>query len=778
MVKKKVKTKTRKRPSRARKSIVQKIRTYLGENRFKLGVVFVVSSLLYVIYLDYVVRSQFEGKRWALPAHVYANPVELYQGLPLSVNQFESLLADLRFQNVSRPSAAGMYRRSGDTFTVKTRAFTFWDAAESAQTLNIQFSENKVASILDLSNQQTLPILRLEPVRVGSFYPSHKEERVLVKIDEVPQTLIDGLIAIEDRDFYEHYGVSLKGIARALLTNLQAGKVVQGGSTLTQQLVKNFFLTSERSLWRKAKEAVMSLILEIRYEKDEILEAYLNEVFLGQDGVRSINGFGMASVFYFNQPLASLKPHQVALMVGLVKGPSYYNPRRNPNRAQERRNLVLEEMVKLELLPEEQQRIALSHGLDVSPLKRLNNSRFPAYLDLVKRQLARDYQEEDLTSEGLNIFSTLDYSIQTTAERLFKKTMDALVKDYGVKKGVLQGAMVITRREGGEIVAVIGDRNPPFNGFNRALDAIRPIGSLVKPAVYLTALEDSSNYTLITPIEDAEVSLMQFSGELWEPKNYDELVHGIVPLHSALTHSYNLATVKLGMDINVSKVKRTLERLGVNRPIKPYPSLLLGSLALPPIEVTQMYQTFAGEGFLTPLRSIQSVTSNEHERLQRYPLTVRQTVKPSAVYLTNTIMQEVMTKGTGRSAYQRLSPTLNLAGKTGTTDELRDSWFAGFSGDYLAVVWLGRDDNKPFKFTGASGALQVWSAVMGAIAKEPLQLTPPDDIEFVTVDESGLLADESCSNAVQYPFIKGSAPTEKSPCRGGLGKWLNRIFND
>jgi penicillin-binding protein 1B len=303
--------------------------------------------------------------------------------------------------------------------------------------------------------------------------------------------------------------------------------------------------------------------------------------------------------------------------------------------------------------------------------------------------------------------------------------------------------------------------------------------------VYLTALSQPSKYTLISLLDDTSISLKQRSGELWAPKNYDKVEHGLVPLHTALAHSYNLATVKLGMELKVPNVKLTLEALGASRPLKPYPSLLLGATPMSPFDVTQIYQTLAGEGFYSQLRSIQSVTSSEHSALQRYPLSVHQVADPSAVYLVNTALQEAVSSGTGRSAYQQISPDFKFAGKTGTTDDLRDSWFAGFSGDYLAVVWLGLDDNKPSKLTGASGALQVWSSVMAAISKQNVRLTQPEDIEYVWVDSLGYRANEFCANAVQYPFIKGSAPTEFSPCVGTIGgalerasRWLDGVIND
>lgn len=734
---------------------------------------FTVVGGIYTYYLDYTVRHQFEGKRWELPARVFANPVELYAGYELSVSKLDAMLSDLGYRVSNHLTASGMYSRGASHISLRTRAFQYWDEMEPSRTVQIVFDGARIDRIVDLERQRSLALLRLDPVQVGSFYPTRQEDRILVKIDEVPRTLVDGLISIEDRNFYNHHGVSPKSIARALLANIQAGGVVQGGSTLTQQLVKNFYLSSERSLWRKAKEAVMALILDMRYDKDEILEAYLNEVFLGQDGARAIHGFGMASVFYFNRPLVELKPHHVALLVGLVKGPSYYDPRQHPQRALKRRDLVIDEMEKLGYLPKVQADIARRQGLDVSRQRQTRQARYPAFLDLVRRQLSREYRDEDLTSEGLRIFSTLDYEIQNVAERVFKRALESLSKGYHIPEDKLQGAMVITRREGGELVAVIGDRDPKYDGFNRALDAIRPIGSLVKPAVYLTALEQPSAYNVVSPLMDDAVQLKLSDGSLWEPQNYDKTEHGVVPLHEALSHSYNLATVHLGMDVKVHNVVRTLERMGVTRPIKPYPSLLLGAVAMSPVEVTQMYQTLAGEGFTTPLRSIQSVVSNQNDPLQRYPLTVQQSVNPSAVYLVNTILQETVRSGTAASAYNILSPSLNLAGKTGTTDDLRDSWFAGYSGDYLAVVWLGRDDNKPAGLTGTSGALQVWANVMREIARQSVVLTPTDEIETVWIDR-GMRANSSCPDAVQYPFIQGSAPDVFAPCVGPVGETLDR----
>jgi len=735
----------------------------------------------YLGYLDYTVRHQFAGKRWALPAYVYANPVEFFTGFPLKHQQFEDLLSRLNYRRDYHLSTPGSYYRKGSSFYLKTRRFQFWDVLEDSKKIKVTFQADRVKNIIDLKTRGTLAIVRLDPVQIGSFYPTRKEDRILIKLENTPDYLIQGLLSTEDRNFYQHYGVSIKSIARAMWANIQAGAFVQGGSTITQQLVKNFYLTPERSLWRKLNEALMALILEYRFEKDDILEAYLNEIYLGQDGASSVHGFGLASEFYFGRPLQTLSLDQIATLVALVRGPSYYDPRRYPERAIKRRNLVLSEMHRQGYITKKQMLAAQSKKLNVVSRVHRPSNRYPAFIDLVKRQLRQEYKESDLTSEGLRIFTTLDVQTQDILQKTVSTKLKQLEKRPRVKK--LESAAIVTRRENGEIVALVGSRHASAAGFNRALDALRPIGSLMKPAIYLTALEYPERYTVITPVSDTAITVKGPKGKNWTPKNYDNIEHGDVPLHTALSHSYNLATVHVGMDIGIARIAKTLRHLGVKREVKLYPSLLLGATPLTPLEVTQMYQTFAGDGFATPLRSIRAVISQDGERLQSYPFSIRQTVDPAAMYLTNTILQEVVREGTARSAYLYLPETLGLAGKTGTTNGLRDSWFAGFSGDYLSVVWVGRDDNKPSGLTGASGALQIWIRLMRQITSQPVNLIPPDNVVWVWIDpETGLLADESCDGAQKFPFIKGSEPTENADCIGTdldrAKHWLNDFLQD
>jgi penicillin-binding protein 1B len=717
----------------------------------------------YIGYLDYTVRKQFEGKRWSIPARVYASPVEIFSDYGLNVDAFEDLLMQLHYRNDYHLASEGTYFKKGQQIDLKTRSFHFWDKKEDSLQLRIKFSNNSVKSIINLTTSQAVPLVRMNPVQIGSFYPSRKEDRILIKLENTPDTLIQGLMATEDRDFYHHFGLSFKAILRALWINIRAGSVVQGGSTITQQLVKNFYLTPEKSLSRKLNEAFMALILEYHYPKDEILEAYLNEIYLGQDGASSVHGFGLASEFYFGRPLSNLPLHEMTALIALVRGPSYYDPRRYADRSIKRRNLVLDEMHQQGYITKRQAIEAKQQKLKVISRPHRSANRYPAFLDLVKKQLRQEYKEEDLTTEGLRIFTTLDTQIQNHLEKTITRKLTQLEKRPKSKQ--LQTATIVTRRDGGEIVALAGGRDPKGVGFNRALDALRPIGSLIKPVVYLTALEYPNRYTINTLISDTAITVKGKKGKRWQPKNYGRVEHGDVELHTALAHSYNLATVHLGMDIGIARIAKTMRNLGVSRAVNLYPSLLLGASPLTPIEVTQMYQTLAGDGFATPLRSIQAVIAADGERLQSYPYTVRQAVDPSATYITNTILQEVMNEGTGRSAYLYLSKELGLAGKTGTTNKLRDSWFAGFSGDYLAVTWVGRDDNKSSGLTGASGALQIWIALMRKISTQPVNLIPPDNVHKYWIDsDNGLLANEQCVNAVLYPYIDGSAPADDSPC--------------
>jgi len=538
---------------------------------------------------------------------------------------------------------------------------------------------------------------------------------------------------------------------------------VRGGRTLTQHLIIYFYLSSERSLGRKLAEIPMAVLLDLHYSKDEILEAYLNEVYLGQEGSRAIHGFGLASQYLFAQPIRELKLHQVALMAAMVKGPSFYDPRRHPQRAIERRNLVLKVLQEQGSITLEERGEAEKQPLGVVKQQSLLKGAYPAYLDLVKRQLREEYPEEALNSEGLRVFTALDPIAQTRAENSLVSVIGKLQQRYGKPVKELEGSMVVSNPLSGEVLAIVGGRNTRYQGFNRALDTLRPVGSLIKPVVYLAALE--GDYTLASIIEDEPIEVKLPNGDVWQPQNYSRTSHGPVPLHTALAHSYNQSSARLGLEVGTSRVVDMLKRLGLQRDVDEYPSMVLGSTALSPLEVAQLYQTIAGNGFQVPMRAIRMVTDNEHEELSRYPYNMLQTVASGPVHLIQYGLQEVVREGTARSVYNRLPQELTVAGKTGTTNDQRDSWFAGFAGDRLAVVWLGLDDNKPLPLTGSSGALRVWTEFMVQARPQPFMAERSDTISYHWVeDSSGLMSGDGCEGARQLPFIEGTEPKESSGC--------------
>ncbi|MFZ0791911.1 MAG: penicillin-binding protein 1B, partial [Chromatiaceae bacterium] len=712
-----------------------------------------LAGILYGVHLDRVVRGKFEGKRWALPARVYARSLELYASRSLTPDQFQGELERLNYRALPEPTIPGSFHRTEGRFLVHTRSFRFWDGEEPERLLDLELAEDRVASLHDAAGGPDPDLARLDPVLIASIYPAHNEDRVLLRRKDLPDLLVKSLLAVEDRSFFSHEGVDPRGILRAVYHNLQAGGVVEGASTLTQQLVKNFYLSADRTLSRKLNEAYMALLLERRYGKDEILEAYANEIYLGQDGSRGIHGFGLASSFYFNRGLSELGLPEIALLVGLVQAPGKYDPRRSPAAALTRRNLVLDIMARDQVISPEEAGQAKAAPLGLQDGGGRPAGEYPDFIQLVRRQLQRDYRDEDLRSEGLRVFTTLDPLVQSTVESALPKRLGELEKSRRMSAGTLESAAVVTSVAQGEVLALAGGRQSGYAGFNRALDATRSIGSLVKPAVYLAALSEPDRYTLTTSIQDEPYTLRLSGGQVWSPKNYDHRVNGPVPLYQGLSRSLNLATVNLGMSVGLSKVSETLYRLGAQRRFKAVPAMLLGAVPLSPLEVAQIYQTIAAGGYRAPLRAIREVMDQRGRPLNRYPLAVEAAVDPRAAYLTTWAMQKVVTQGTAKWLGGRLPKGLTMAGKTGTTDDKRDSWFAGFSGDKVAVVWVGRDDNKPMGLAGGQGALPVWAEFMLALPNEPLADAPPE----------GVVLSGACGRS-DVPYISTSSG---AACGGG-----------
>jgi penicillin-binding protein 1B len=732
----------------------------------------------WIVHLDRVVTKQFQGRHWSVPARVYAAPLELYAGARISADDLDEELRRVHYRRGDPAGGPGLYRRVGNAFDIRTRRVRFIDEQRDAQLVSIHADASAITSMRQ-ANGADLPVFRLDPPVIGSVFPIHGEDRLVVSPEEIPALLRNGIKLIEDRRFDQHHGVDTLGVLRAVWVNLRAGRVVQGGSTLTQQLVKNYFLTDAQTFDRKATEAVMALRLEAHYSKDEILVAYLNEVFLGQDGERAIHGFGLGSEFYFAKPLGELDAGELALLIGLVKGPSYYDPRRHPDRALARRNLVLKEFTDAHLIDANAAQRAAAAPLGLRPG---GGSYVPAYIDLVRRHLKRDYAEADLAAAGLSVYTSLDPRAQASAERALTRDLQLLDAKSAVRGGHLQGAVIVAEPNSGDVVAVVGGRETDTAGtFNRALDARRPIGSLVKPAVYLTALE-SGRYTAASLIDDAPIEMKLPDGSIWAPQNFEHNVNGSVTLAKALAESLNLATVKLGMDLGLPKVADTLQSLGLESSTALNPSMLLGTVEMSPLEVVQVYTSLANGGFRARLRAVRAVLDEQGRPLKQFKVQVEPAAPPAAVYQLLRMLMLVPTHGTARDAAARLPRGLVIAGKTGTSSDTRDSWFAGFTGSYLSVVWVGYDDNRVTGLTGAAGALPVWADTMASLKPVSFEPIAPDSTEdrWIGFDD-GLETTPACSpGAVLIGVPKNTALPGNPRCNpsqpASLGEKIKSWF--
>ena len=751
----------------------------------KLTLVFVVVMGVFGIYLDSQVRERFEGQKWALPAEVYSRPLELFPDQKLSHAQMLRELALLNYRKVASPSRPGEYAVNSNRIDIHRRSFNFSDGPEDARQILLTFSGQRLQSIKNPINGRELGYARMDPVLLDRLNVEDREDRLLVRLNQVPELLRIALITVEDRDFYQHDGVSPMAILRALVVNLKAGRTVQGGSTLTQQLAKNLFLTQDRSLWRKVQEAYMALIIDFRYDKDEILEAYLNEVYLGQNGNQGVYGFGLGSYFYFGVPLNELTPDQMALMVALVKGPSYYDPWRNPERARERRDLVLRLLANDGHIDRATYERASETPLQLIERGRMGYGRTPAFMGLLRQELQERFGSDFLRQNGLKIFSSLDPIAQHSAEEAISEQLKQLRAN--TKKPDLEAAMVVSNWRKGEVSAVVGGADPSFAGFNRALSARRAIGSLIKPPVFAEAL--ASGFTLGSAIKDQPISLRSEGGQVWKPNNYDRKFRGQVMLVDALAQSLNVPTVNLGMAVGLDNIIQGLQRMGVRQPIPAYPSLMLGTLELTPMEVNQLYLTLANQGLYQPLTSIRAIQDDKGEVLYQHTAKATQVLDPDAGYLALYAMTRVVGGGTAAHLAARF-PNRIMAGKTGTTNDLRDAWYAGLDNEELASVWVGLDNNATTGLTGASGALRVYSRYLDSRGIDSLELKPPAGIEQVNFAYSdGQPADPRCeqtrllpAKTASLPAVRGCRPAEPiyntAPNAGEqVGDWLKDIFN-
>lgn len=686
------------------------------------------------VYLDLAIRHRIDGRVWELPATVYGRMVSLEPGMPFDRKDMVALLEGTQYRQVTKITRPGEFSVKGDQIELLRRPFDFPDGKEGQIRTQLRFEDGELSEIKNLDTGRDFGYFRLDPRLITMMQSPNGEQRLFVPRSGFPDLLVDTLVATEDRHFYQHDGINFYSIGRAVLANLTAGRAVQGGSTLTQQLVKNLFLTNQRSLWRKIREAYMAVIVDGRYSKDRILELYLNEVYLGQAGGDQIRGFPLASLYYFGRPVEELSLDQQALLVGMVKGASLYNPWRNPKLALERRNLVLRLLQQQNVINQELYAMLSARPLGVQPKGGVITPQ-PAFMQMVRNELQQKLGDKVQGLSGVKIFTTLDPIAQDAAEKAVEEGIPALRKQRGVAD--LETAMVVVDRFSGEVRAMVGGANPQFAGYNRAMQARRSIGSLAKPATYLTALSQPQQYRLNSWIADEPLALKQPNGTVWRPENDTHQFSGKVMLVDALTRSMNVPTVNLGLALGLDNVVATWKKLGVSdQQLSPVPSMLLGALNLTPIEVAQAFQTIASGGNRATLSAVRSVISEDNKVLyQSYPQA--QQVEPlEAAYLTLYGMQQVVERGTARALGSQYA-SMHLAGKTGTTNNLVDSWFAGIDGKEVAITWIGRDNNQSTRLYGSSGSMQIYRRYLANQPPTPLVLTPPDAVSMMPIDSDG-----------------------------------------
>lgn len=699
----------------------------------------------YLIYLDAQIRTKMQGDIWQLPVEVYAKIETIYLSEQPSIQQIKTQLLTNGYRQVNEINIPGDFKLENNTITLLRHSFPFPYQPEPQRVIRLRFEKNKLIRIEDLVQQSAVEQIKLAP-KLITMLQSNQENRLATPLHQYPRALIDILLLVEDRHFYLHHGVDLRSISRALVQNIQAGKTVQGGSTLTQQLVKNLFLSNERRLQRKINEALMAIIVDIRYHKNTILETYLNEIFLAQDGNRAVHGFALASRFFFDRSIQELSMDQLALLVGMVKGPSLYNPLRNPEQALKRRNLVLKVMLDNQMITQTTFETLQQRPLGVNKQGSIHQAQ-PAFMQLVQQEIKQNIDEthRNLLS-GARIFTTLDPQRQYSSEIAVSQTANQLRNSQKIND--LEAAMIVANHSSGAIYAMVGGVDTQFAGFNRALQAQRQIGSLVKPAIYLAALTHPERYQLNTLLANQPITIKIPGNPNWQPKNYDNRFSHPVMLQDALARSINIPSVNLGMAIGLEEIINLQQRMGWDQvKIPKVPAMLLGSYTISPFDVTKLYQTIANGGRTVDLYAIDYIVSREGQMLYQHTINPKSAVSEDASLLTLYAMQQTVKQGTARRLQQNFAH-YDLAGKTGTTNDGRDTWFVGIDGETVNTVWLGRDSNGKTKLTGSTGALPIYQHYLTLFSPTRLKLNTTDNIEWIGINSAGQW---DCSNTNKIP---------------------------
>lgn len=736
--------------------------------------VIAVAGLGIVAYSTSVVVARFEGRRWNLPSRIYSDMFVLREGEGSSPEKLVSRLDRLLYESDAAPPArAGHYRRDGNVVEVFTRDFRYPGRFFRGYPVRVEFASGRVRTIRDMSGAP-VPALTIEPERLGSIFGEELEDRTLVRLSELPQSLKDAILVTEDRDFYRHAGISIRRSVGAVLANMKGG-ATQGGSTLTQQLVKNLYLTPTRTLRRKGIEAVLAVVLDARYSKDEIFETYLNEIYLGRHGSIAVTGVGEAARHYFGKEAAELDLAESATIAAMIKAPNVYSPLRNAARARQRRDLVLRLMREEKKIGDTELREALERPV-IASSRVAPRTLAPHFVDFVKSELAQRYGRK-LKTEGLQIYTTLDVDLQQAAQRAVTDGLASLEKKYrrlASKNAPLQGALIMLEPQTGAVKAFVGGRDYNISQFNRVTQAHRQPGSLFKPFVYLAAFARRDLEKPVTPatiLEDSPITVTWGRGgedEQWSPRDYDGDYRGAMSARKALELSINVPTVRAALAAGLPTVLATARAAGIGSPLQPYPSMALGAFETSPMEIAAAYAVFANSGVRIEPISIVGVQTSEGAVLDRKETPLAPALPADAVFLVDSLMRGAVDRGTGSGA--RAGGVRGvLAGKTGTTNDYRDCWFVGFSPRFLAATWVGYDDNRPVRLTGTQAAVPIFADFTRSVPPQYFadSFPVPSDIVTAEIDpETGGLATPYCPRRMTEVFISGTAPRFECPVHG------------
>lgn len=745
--------------------------------------VMLVGFAAYATYLYIHVEQRFSGRRWSVPSRVYADSTLLFPGMGIDRALFLKKLERLGYRSTGRPPRnKGEMRLDGPRLEIFLHDLQTPGFERGGFPVRLRLEGDRVAGMRRADTGEELPLLELEPEEIALFFGPEREQRRLVALEAVPDHLVQAVLAAEDNRFYRHHGVDWRGVLRALAVNLRQGALRQGGSTITQQLAKNYFLTPERTLRRKLRELLLSLVIEARYSKDEILEIYLNEIYLGQKGSISINGVGEAAQFYFDKPVERLSLGEAAALAGLIRGPNAYSPFLQPERCLQRRGQVLDAMRATERISDSEHAAALREPIRPADYEGELRTA-PYFVDFLSAQLAELYTPEALASLGLSIHTTLDTMVQAAAEQALEQGLEALEARIPELQRTdparrLQGAVVVMQPKTGAILALVGGRRYAVSQFNRATSGLRQAGSTFKPFVYLAALE---RFTPVSVLVN-EPRTYQVDGKPWSPKNYADYAKPRLSLREALARSVNQASVDLAMQVGLEHVRDTAAAFGFTTPLHAYPSLALGALEVKPLELARAYCVFAAAGLEPFPLALREVRDEQGAVLERRHMTIARIVSPAQAYLMTSLLASAVRDGTAHGLAD-MGITIPVAGKTGTTNDFRDAWFVGYTPDLLALVWVGFDNGDPMLASGARAALPIWAALVRAI---PHRLSgmdfhrPPGVVERTVCGADGFPAvDGTCTESLPEVFLADHLPADlREPTPGRLFRGIMKGVKD